>query len=352
MQPVEAEAEHHEIRKFQRPGQPQASGSGRTPPSSARRRSSACVRPGCAAATAEQGIEHRTDAETGKHDAGNRRARLAGVLQGSPAMCGKMPNTTSDSTNTAPKQILASGLSKDGAVIRTDGRQVEARRLLLRRIAKADQGRDHHHHAEPARPPRTPRASRRDRRRCRRPRRPADCRSWWRPAAARSRPAAAPPECGRRRSQARSERCRPDAIPATTREANSTVKFGRDRAHERRQHQQHQTDAHQPRLAHHVGERAERRLDQRIGQGERGRKQRRGPDLHGESVRDQRHHRIDRAREQRRHEHDQPMTKSSRFIREGRRKGNGGVAAAGCQGPRPDVPNLGSRAAQTARYFR
>ena len=58
----------------------------------------------------------------------------------------------------------------------------------------------------------------------------------------------------------------------------------------------------QPRLAEHVGERAEHRLHQRIGQGEAGRQQRRGGRLDVQSAGDLRNDRIDRAHEQRRRE--------------------------------------------------
>ena len=68
----------------------------------------------------------------------------------------------------------------------------------------------------------------------------------------------------------------PAARPASTRPAASNVQTRRKGASQRRRGDDEQTEQHQPRLAEHIGERAEQRLHQRVRQREGGRQQRGG----------------------------------------------------------------------------
>ena len=80
---------------------------------------------------------------------------------------------------------------------------------------------------------------------------------------------------------------------------------GRRRAGKGRQGQQKEADSHHPRLAAHVGDRAEHRLQHRIGQRKGGGEQRGGRGLDPETDGDLRNHRVDRAGEQGGREGDQ-----------------------------------------------
>ena len=129
----------------------------------------------------------------------------------------------------------------------------------------------------------------------------------------------------------------------------------REQQPERRRHraenvgnaQQHQAHDHQPRLAEQVGRRAEHRLDDRKGEGERGGETGGGRDADAKIVGHMRQHRIQRARRQagsKRRERDDIEGR-----RQAARCGHGGVNA-GVLGQRveihqPSSPTLRTRAA-------